>query len=127
MLVHRILNSDASDGGHTVRERDCLIRVVVAYDAVEVQVLVDNHGRVCFSDIPEGLYAVEASRADMNVRYYPIRVEYAMDVAPGIYDDVTVCTEQKRQFRSTLPVPSAGYYRERIAVKGPWGLNCERK
>ena len=34
----------------------------------------DRTGRVCLSDIPEGLYAVEASAVSMNVRYYPVRV-----------------------------------------------------
>ncbi len=33
----------------------------------------DSQGNVCFSDIPEGPYSVEASGPDMNERYYPIR------------------------------------------------------
>jgi hypothetical protein len=34
----------------------------------------DSKGRACLSEIPEGLYSVEASVVNMNVRYYPILV-----------------------------------------------------
>jgi hypothetical protein len=155
----------------------------------------DSQGRVCFSDIPEGPYAVEAGTGGvgyLNVRYYPVRVgtertmeltfrlpagensegpmivneaflsgtlrvddkpiewanmcltkrdslgipicvrandlgEYALDVAPGLYD-VEICTENKLVYKSVLDVPSAGYYRERISVKPPGklGPGCQK-
>ncbi len=151
----------------------------------------DSQGNVCFSDIPEGPYAVEASGPNMNVRYFPVRLgtertmqvtfhipdpgdssdgpmsvneallsgvlradgkpiewsemcltkrnslgipicvltndlgEYALDVAPGLYD-IEVCTEKKFSYESVLDLPSAGFYRERIPLK-PLGLGCRKK
>lgn len=44
----------------------------------QISIKSDKNGVACIDGIPEGLYAVEVSRAGfMNVRYYPIRV------APG--------------------------------------------
>jgi hypothetical protein len=37
----------------------------------------DSDGRACISNLPEGLYSVEAGLTGfLNVRYYPVRVKY---------------------------------------------------